>query len=172
MRELGELEAAARQFEQAVTLYRANSEPPLKIAMTLSNLADVQRSLGLLRQAEQHANDAVTMARDTAIDNPALLATALTTLGNVRMAHDDLSGAESHYRESYELYQAAFGVDHPRLIAPGYNLAVVLERQLGCEAASPGLVRVLAIAQRHLAENHPQVRAMEQLSRRCNAQAQ
>jgi len=170
LRELGELEAAATQFEQTVALYKSKSESPLKIAMTLSNLADVQRSLGLLSEAERHADDAVRLAREIAIDNPTLLATALTTLGNVRMAHEDLPGAAASYRESYQLYHTAFGADHPRLIAPGYNLAVVLHRQQGCEQAQSQLEQVLTIAQTHLTNDHPQVRAMERLKQSCAAE--
>ncbi len=171
LRELGEYEAAARQFEQAISVYRREGESSLKVAMTLSNLADVQRNLGTLDQALENAGAAVELSRASRRDNPTLLATALTSLGNVQMALEQPAAAVNSYRESYELYSAAFGNGHPRLIAPAYNEAVALRRQGDCTKAMARASQILSVARDHFDASHPQVRAISRLVEECAASA-
>jgi tetratricopeptide (TPR) repeat protein len=117
--ELGELEKARGMQEEALGIYRQLSGAAGGVAMSLANEAGLLYWEGNLAGAEKAGKEAFKTARAQKIES--IWASALSTLGEIRLVQDNFQEAKSRLEEARAI--------HLRIIAPkeaaatAYNLA-------------------------------------------------
>ena len=155
--DLGRHGAAIESFNAAIAIHRSHPEGQLSAAMTLGNLADTERLAGQLEAARQHADEAVDLVRAAAAANPQLLATALTSRGNVLLSLAALEPAIRDYDEARIIYRSSLSPQHPRVAVVTHNLAMALRRAGRCEDAIPMYQDAIRIAAANYADDHRQL---------------
>ncbi|MEM7708884.1 MAG: serine/threonine-protein kinase [Pseudomonadota bacterium] len=154
----GKLQEAVEAFDRSLNaLGDLEGDNAVRRAMTLSNLADTLRLSGKLGEGEKHARSAVELLR-TGSDNPQLLATASTTLGNVLMARESFTDAGEQYRTALVAYQNDLGELHPRVALVAHNLATALRLSGDCSAALEYYDLSISIGSSHYPTDHPELR--------------
>ncbi|MEM9533086.1 MAG: tetratricopeptide repeat protein, partial [Pseudomonadota bacterium] len=153
----GDLSGALESFRTSMgMLAELPGDHIVRRAMTLSNMADTQRLAGDLAGAEANAREANSLLQDN-VDNPQLLATAATTLGNVLMARESYEAAGERYQQALEAYREALGPQHPRVGLVAHNLATAQRLGGDCAAALVHYDLSIQIAQASYAEDHPEL---------------
>ncbi|MFK7958160.1 MAG: protein kinase [Lysobacterales bacterium] len=155
--DLGDLDAALQAFEQSIeSLGGLSGDNAIRRAMTLSNMADTLRLKGDLDQAQAHAQSAVELLADTT-DNPQLLATASTTLGNVLMTQTQFAAAADQYQVALGAYRSEFGDNHPRVALVAHNLGTALRLAGDCAKAIEYYDLAVKIAAQQYSPQHPEL---------------
>ncbi len=155
--DLGELETALLAFEQSMqSLDGLSGDHAVRRAMTLSNMADTLRLKGDLNQAQSHARSAVDLLAGSS-DNPQLLATASTTLGNVLMTQAQFAEAADHYQLALAAYRKEFGDLHPRVALVAHNLGTALRSAGDCGKAIEYYDLAVDIASKRYSPQHPEL---------------
>ncbi len=154
----GDLPEAIEAFDRSLkALDELEGDNAVRRAMTLSNLADTLRLSGQLGEGEKHARSAVELLR-TGSDNPQLLATASTTLGNVLMSRKSFADAGEQYRTALSAYQSDLGESHPRVALVAHNLATALRLAGDCDGALEYYDLSITIGSEHYPDDHPELR--------------
>jgi tetratricopeptide (TPR) repeat protein len=132
------------------------------VAMTLNNLAILQKAQNELSGAEQNYQEALQIHRALAQENPRTylpdVATTLYNLAILQKAQNELSGAEQNYQEALQIYRA-LAQENPRTYLPDvattlYNLAILQKAQNELSGAEQNCQEALQI-RRALAQENP-----------------
>ena len=119
-------------------------------------MADTLRLKGDLNQAQSHARSAVDLLAGSS-DNPQLLATASTTLGNVLMTQAQFAEAADHYQLALAAYRKEFGDLHPRVALVAHNLGTALRSAGDCGKAIEYYDLAVDIASKRYSPQHPEL---------------
>ena len=169
MRDLGLVVHARGRTEEADSLFRAalalQSEgdrlPGRLTAALYASLASVEMRRGRTRAADSLLREALRIQEN--IPTPDSLAIA-GTLGTLAYLHDDDPvNYEPVLRRAYEMERKVRGADHPRALAQGAALGLMLAGMGRFEEATTLLDQVYAGRERVLGANHP-VTAMSLMS--------
>ncbi len=156
-RELGDYEAALRQFESAIARARASPDFDARFLLTirirvpgvlilLTRYDDAER---LIEELEPET-DRVCGARS------ADAAGLRTGLGNILFCRGEYDRCIEVQREALALWEEAAGPDDPETGRALSNLAICLRRLSRHAEAEPLLRRALEIHERHSGPDHPE----------------
>ncbi len=104
--DLGDLEAAAERYHEAITLLR-EMDDPLRLAQTVRHLGDVTRKQKRMEMAVGCYNEAIGIYRSNEGTLPLDLANALRGYGLLREDLGDLAAARLVWDEVLKLYTEA-----------------------------------------------------------------
>jgi len=85
--------------------------PPLLLARAVDGLADLYRETGRWGEAETRYQQAAGLWEHLLGPQQPRLAVSLHNLASVRMARDDLRGAEAPLRRALAIFEGSFGAD-------------------------------------------------------------
>lgn len=162
MRALAEAEYEGGDYPRAVQLRTTivqrlrqsfGSNHP-DVADELNWVGTVYSSLGDIPSAEAAFQEALPIAQQDSMNEPALLATVLDNLAAMRFYRDDFSGAAELTRRALAIYRT--GSTHPQDLAKAIqNLALATE-ELGDHAQADSLLaEALRVQQDFLGPDHP-----------------
>jgi Tfp pilus assembly protein PilF len=150
--------AARTIYERALAIREAAYGPDHpEVAVSLGNLANVQRQLGEPRAAR--ANYERALAIDKAAygpDHPEVAKT-LTQLGVVQLELGELPAARANQERALAIAEAAYGPGHPEVASILINLGVVQRELSELSAARASFERALAINEAAYGPDHPEV---------------
>lgn len=155
-RDTGRIEAAEKDYEQALTIYRELQNERIEMSTVLINFGNVLALQRRLTQARDVFEEGLAIRRvDLGEEHP------WTTIpeGNlawVLMSTGDLEGAETLYRKALNLRLNSFGEIHPRVAIMRYQLGQVLRLQERYEEAAEQLDLAADIFQQTVGEAHRQ----------------
>lgn len=127
----GDLLAAARNLREAFEIFLQvyNREyPGTMIAADGLEIALIQ--LGQLEQAGSLGSEQIQIVRRTLAENDSARGSYTNTFGELALARGDYGEAEASFRNALQIWRAALGDRHPRIIIGERNLADAL-RHLG-----------------------------------------
>jgi len=142
-------------------------KPAARSAMTLSHLSQTLRLRVDLAQGQGPARGAVELLAGSS-DNPQLLATASTTLGNVLMAKAQYEEAGDQYRVALASYRNGLGNEHPRVALVAHNLGTALRLADNCAEAIRFYDMAVEIAEVHYPPQHPELLESRRQRQLCN----
>ncbi|MEZ4471332.1 MAG: CHAT domain-containing tetratricopeptide repeat protein [bacterium] len=153
----GELAVAARHFQEALTLRRAQpGRADALVAQSLSNLALIQQARHDFAGAQALLEEALALETAAGVD----AAERGTTVGNLSVLEHERGDYEAAFRHgelALELHLAALGPAHPTVARDLHNLALA-QSALGDHAgARARLERALAVRRSCLGAEHPEV---------------
>lgn len=129
---------------------------PLVEAAVRRTIGDTYRRLGVLEEAERHAQRSVELYSAHAADDAALTLDARRVLaiiyGRLNRQHD----AERENREILAISRRAFGDEHYATLTAANNLGLTLTYLGRHEEAEPLLLEVYQVRRRLLGEDHDQ----------------
>ncbi|MGY6553053.1 MAG: protein kinase domain-containing protein [Wenzhouxiangella sp.] len=155
-RDTGRIEAAERDYQQALAIYREIPEQRIELSTVLINFGNVLALQRRLSQARELFEEGLAIRRaDLGEEHP------WTTIpeGNlawVLMSSGDLAGAEALYRKALDLRLNSFGEVHPRVAIMRYQLGQVLKLQQRYDEAAAQLELAAGIFQQTVGESHRQ----------------
>jgi tetratricopeptide (TPR) repeat protein len=141
-----------RDLDNAETRYGAKDP---SIAAEINNLAEANRRLGHLDEAEALYKRAIALDERAKPQNPAGLATSLNNLALVYRAQGKLDEAAKLHNRSLTLLEQALGPNDPDVARSLNNLATLYRLQGKAESARPLQERAVKIADATLGPQHP-----------------
>jgi tetratricopeptide (TPR) repeat protein len=112
-RDLGNNDAALRNYQDAVAMYRQQNEP-LRLAHTVRHMADILRHCGRLRESEQHYSEALHIYRSHVETSSLDLANALRGFALLTSELGEVAKSKTLWTEARALYastEVQAGVD-------------------------------------------------------------
>ena len=141
-----------RDLDTAIARYGANDP---SIAVELNNLAEANRRMGRLDDAETLYQRAIALDEKAGPQNAAGLATGLNNLALVYRAKGQLGEAAKLHERSLALLEKSLGPNHPDVARSLNNLATLYRQQGQPERARPLQERAVEIADGTLGRQHP-----------------
>ena len=146
-----------RDLETAEARYGAKDP---SIAVELNNLAEANRRMGRLDEAQTLYKRAIALDEKAGPQNGAGLATSLNNLALVYRAKGQLDEAAKLHERSLALLEKSLGPNHPDVARSLNNLATLYRLQGQPEQARPLQERAVEIADGSLGRQHPDTQQM------------
>ena len=146
-----------RDLETAEARYGAKDP---SVAVELNNLAEANRRLGRLDEAEALYKRAIALDEKAGPENAAGLATSLNNLALVYRAQRRPEEAAELHERSLALLERSLGPNHPDVARGLNNLATLYRTQGQPERARPLQERAVEIADSTLGPQHPDTRQL------------
>jgi serine/threonine-protein kinase len=125
-RQMGDREAAAKLFGQALALRKTPDQSKALQAESQADLAGLLADEGQFQQAIVGMRDALALLRRGGGDRNALGVEIWRDLGGLYRAVGDRAESEASYRQALEIALTRFGPGHPASISVQRPLAVIL----------------------------------------------
>lgn len=146
-----------RDLEAAEARYGAKDP---SIAVEVNNLAEANRRMGRLDEAEALYKRAIALDEKAGPENAAGLATSLNNLALVYRAQRRLDDAAKLHERSLAMLEKTLGPNHPDVARSLNNLATLYRLQGQPERARPLQERAVEIADGTLGPQHPDTRQL------------
>ncbi|MEV4346806.1 FxSxx-COOH system tetratricopeptide repeat protein [Actinoplanes sp. NPDC049596] len=156
--ELGDLDGAREQYEQALRIGRAALGPEhVEVGVWHNNLGNVLHDLHDLTGAREQYELALRVGEVSLGPQHPIVALRHGSVGMVLRDLGDLDGAREQMEEALRISEAALGAGHPTAALRRGNLGMVL-RDLGdLDGARQQMAEALRISEAALGARHPAV---------------
>ena len=152
--EAGNPEQAFNSIEESLAILRRNSSPPeptLKALLTLLNFLSWN---GRFQEADEIANEALTLAGDLDSTELACVADLATSVSRAKFGLGDLATSEAMARKGVELQRRLYGENHPQTALGLTQLGLVLRQQDRLSEAELAQRQALAILRQHYGDEY------------------
>jgi tetratricopeptide (TPR) repeat protein len=153
----GELEAAEREFREALRIGRRLQGDGVHLWSDLNNLAAVLRKAGKWSEAAKLFREALGYAVEIHGPDHFQVAVVQQNLAGTLARMGEFGQAETRYREAIRISEAALPPEHPNLAIIRGNLGECLLLQERWSEAAAVLEPALAAGSAALGEDHPRV---------------
>jgi len=151
----GRTEEADSLFRAALALQSAGDALPGRLtAALIASLASIAMRRGRMQAADSLLREALRIQENTPSPDSMAIAGTLETLAYLH--DDDPLNYEPLLRRAYEMERKVRGADHPRTLANGVDLALMLAGMGRFDEAVTLIDQVQAGRERVLGPNHPQ----------------
>jgi CHAT domain-containing protein/tetratricopeptide (TPR) repeat protein len=155
LKQLGELQAARRDYEQALRICRILRDNHPVTAHGLNNLGTLVQEMGDLTGARPYLEQALEIRRQMLGNEHPVTITSINNLGVLLQEMGDLAGAWPYLEEALEIRRRVLGNEHPDTAGSLSGLGSLLDDMGDLGAARAYYEHALQIRRRVQGNEHP-----------------